>query len=103
MDIENATANKIGIMGEPWVITTNSGEAMYEMPGKLTEQEIMAAIHMARYFAKEAFTEAMRVSNNKHSLEVEGILNRGQVQIDALNTQVTNLSNELLKQMEGEE
>ena len=103
MEILNATANKIGIMQEPWVITTSKGDALYEMSGKLTEQEIMSAIHMARHFAKEAFQEGMEIANNKHSIEVESLMARGQVQLDMLNERIAVISGELLKYMEEEE
>jgi len=105
MKILNASATQTdGDNGKSnWIVNSSEGEKLYVLDMKLNEKQVMEAIHMSRDFSKEAFKDGMLVAENKYNIEIQGVMARGQSQIDMLNERIAGLSAELLRLMGEDE
>ncbi len=86
-----------------WIVRDSSGKQdLFELDKSMTEKQVMAAIHMARKFELIAYDKGTLDQLGVSRVEMDGVMKRGQSQIDELNNRIAGLSSELLRLMEEE-
>ncbi|MEM7706604.1 MAG: hypothetical protein AAF358_13680 [Pseudomonadota bacterium] len=103
LELAYATAQwALGSNDDDWVVVSETGEHLWQLPGKLSDREIMSAVRMGREFELKAFNIGIEFGKKQEKELSERRIAHLEGQIRTLEAMNSELSAHLERHIGGE-